>query len=334
MPTYVYKYRRRYGRRYSRYRRYGAYSRYRRRRAGTSSTATNRGRIRVRVPIQKVISVPVAANSLDSSIITSSPWYQLPEPAPGAAPTHPYAVCGAVGSPLYRAYTGLYDQVKCDGVVTRLSIVTAIGSAIPAVQVVMAYDRLGNALELLNNLDTPLTTSALFNFSSASIVSAINNSVAKTSRSCWASDLQERTVFHNSAMKTFQAGATSDVDYQTNSQKVGYFSPLTLVGMRLAAAPSSDITIQVLLEQTYYFTFRQPKYGGSATSVQSTSTPVVAGVPLMNQRSDTRRLDTEGDMDDAGGLDDEDAVAAVPAARAPRVDLSAFFDARRRPLPP
>ena len=32
MPTYVYKYRRRYGRRWSRYRRYGAYFRYRRRR--------------------------------------------------------------------------------------------------------------------------------------------------------------------------------------------------------------------------------------------------------------------------------------------------------------
>ena len=38
----------------------------------------------------------------------------------------------------------------------------------------------------------------------------------------------------------------------------------------------------------------------------------------MAQRSDTRRLDTEGDMDDAGGLDDEDAQAAQPAARVAR----------------
>ena len=97
MPTYVYKYRRRYGRRYSRYRR--SYSRYRRRRAGTSSTASSRGRIRVRVPIQQVIAVPVRAQSTDSSIVTSSPFVQ------GKANYSPLAVCGGVGTALYRAYT-------------------------------------------------------------------------------------------------------------------------------------------------------------------------------------------------------------------------------------
>ena len=49
--------------------------------------------------------------------------------------------------------------------------------------------------------------------------------------------------------------------------------------------------------------------------------------PVMAQRSDTRRLDTEGDMDDAGGLDDEDAAAAAPAARVQRTTpLSALWD--------
>ena len=79
--------------------------------------------------------------------------------------------------------------------------------------------------------------------------------------------------------------------------------------------------MQVLLEQTYYFTFRNPKYGGSATSSSTRSIETVSGVPLMNQRSDTRRLDTEADMDDAGGLDDEDAAAAAPAARIRRSEL-------------
>ena len=74
MPTYVYKYRRRYGRRYSSYRR--RYYAYRRRRSRTSSTASNRGRIRVRVPVQQVIAVPVAAGSTDSSVVTSSPFVQ------------------------------------------------------------------------------------------------------------------------------------------------------------------------------------------------------------------------------------------------------------------
>ena len=320
MPTYVYKYRRRYGRRYSRYRRYGSYSRYRRRRYGTSSTASNRGRIRVRVPVQKVITVPVASGSYDSSVVTSSPWYQSTD---AVQAQNPYGVCAAVSSPLYRAYTGLYDQVKCDGVVSRISIVTAIGSGgIPAVQVVTAYDRMGTRSEVLpqSAADT-ITTSTLFDFSSASIVSAINNSVAKTSRSCWASDIQERTVFHDCSVQVAANGLTTDTAFNSDPQHVGYFSPLTLIGLRLAAAPSSDTTVQILLEQTYYFTFRSPKYGGSATSVSTRSIESTSGVPIMNQRSDTRRLDTEGDMDDAGGLDDEDAAAAVPAAQIRRSEL-------------
>lgn len=331
MPTYVYKYRRRYGRRYSRYRRYGSYSRYRRRRYGTSSTASNRGRIRVRVPVQKVISCPVASGEYDSKIITSHPWYQSSD---ADISNNPYGVCAAVSSPLYRAYTGLYDQVKCDGVVSRISMVTAIGaSGLPAVQVVSAYDRLGNKNEV-RNVDL-LDVAGLFDYSSASIVSAINNSVAKTSRSCWASDIQERTVFHDCNVGAGASSATVDVDFNSNASKVGYFSPLLLVGLRLAAAPTSDIVVQVLIEQTYYFTFRNPKYGGSSTSTVTTRSAAVesvSGVPVMTQRSDTRTLDTEGDMDDAGGLDDEDAAAAVPAARVARTTpLSALWDRSRAP---
>jgi len=327
MPTYVYKYRRRYGRRWSRYRRYGAYSRYRRRRSGTSSTASSRGRIRVRVPIQKVLSVPVANGSFDSSVVTSSPWYQNSDTAIGL---NARASCGAVSSQLYRAYTGLYDQVKCDGVVTKISIVTAIGAGgIPAVQVVTAYDRMGNSNEVRNAVQPELTTASLFDYSSASIVSAINNSVAKTSRSCWASDIQERSVFHDCSVSSQDGGPYYDNDFNSDPHKVGYFSPLTMFGLRLAAAPTSNTTVQVLLEQTYYFTFRNPKYGGSATSVSTRSIESTSGVPIMNQRSDTRRLDTEGDMDDAGGLDDEDAAAAAPAARVRRSelrpDLQPFF---------
>ena len=48
--------------------------------------------------------------------------------------------------PLYAAYANLYDQVKCDGVVTTLSVVSPIGSgagALSALQVIVAYDRQG-----------------------------------------------------------------------------------------------------------------------------------------------------------------------------------------------
>ena len=182
MPGYSYRYRRRYGRRYSRYRRYGAYSRYRRRRSGTSSTASSRGRIRVRVPVQQIVSLTIPANSTDSNVLTSTPYYH----APGVAPL---CVCGATASPLYRAYTSLYDQVKCDGVVTAVSVVSPIGAstgaAAQALQVVLAYDRAGTYYEA-SNAGQQLTVGSLFNFSSSVSRSAINNSVAKMARSCWA----------------------------------------------------------------------------------------------------------------------------------------------------
>ena len=101
-----------------------------------------------------------------------------------------------------------------------------------------------------------------------------------------------------------------DYDWTSNSNRVPYFAPLTLIGMRLPGAPSADFVIQVMLEQTYYFTFRNPKYGGSANA----STQSVKHIPAtMRARADTRSLASEQDaMEDAGGLDDEDAAAAAP----------------------
>ena len=306
MPTYVYRYpRRRYGRRYSRYRRYGAYSRYRRRRSGTSSTASSRGRIRVRVPVQQLVTLTVPAESIDSNVLTSSPYYQ-------ASNVLPRAAAGAIAQPLYTAYVGLYDQVKCDGVVSNLSVVTPIGGsgALNAIQVIMAYDRFGNQNEVISDA---ISVRQLFNFSSSVARSAINNSVAKMSRSCWASDIQERTVFHDSTLSG-SATAVWDRDYSSNAAKVGYFAPLTMIGVRLAAAaPESDTTVQVLLEQTYYFTFRQPKYGGDPSA-----TAALRSIPVMNLRRDARSLDREADMGDVGGLDDEAAQARQPAASRPR----------------
>ena len=307
MPTYVYRYpRRRYGRRYSRYRRYGAYSRYRRRRSGTSSTASSRGRIRVRVPVQQLVTLTVPAQSTDSNVLTSSPYYQ-------ASNVLPRAVAGAVAQRLYTAYVGLYDQVKCDGVVSNLSVVTPIGGAggLNALQVIMAYDRCGCQNEIIADA---ITTAQLFNFSSSVARSAINNSVAKMSRSCWASDIQERTVFHDSTVAASQT-AVWDRDFSSNATKVGYFAPLLMLGVRLAAAaPESATTVQVLLEQVYYFTFRQPKYGGDPSATAN-----LRSVPALNLRRDARSLDREANMDDAGGLDDEHAQAAQPAAQGRRL---------------
>ena len=257
MPVYSYRYRRRYGRRYSRYRRYGAYS------LPPSPLwhvvycvlAWSHPSPRA-CPADCDLTIP--ANSTDSNVLTSTPYYH----APGVAPL---CVCGATASPLYRAYTSLYDQVKCDGVVTAVSVVSPIGAvsgaAAQALQVVLAYDRAGTYAEAANS-GQQLSVGSLFNFSSSVSRSAINNSVAKMARSCWASDIQERTQFHDCTVGV-AGNVYYDRDYNNAEQKVSYFSPLTLVGLRVpTVAPTTGVSVTVLLEQTYYFTFRNPKFGG------------------------------------------------------------------------
>ena len=59
--------------------------------------------------------------------------------------------------------------------------------------IVSTYDRMGTEAEAL----VGLTFDKLMNSSNVVIRNAVNNSVAKTARSCWASDIQERTVFHD-----------------------------------------------------------------------------------------------------------------------------------------
>lgn len=295
---------------YSRYRRRSGYSRYRRRysvarrryrrRSTTSGSVSGRSRIRIRVQCSRIVAVPIAAKSADSSVVTSVPWYGRD----GSDPTYPYqACCGAASQPLYQAYTNLYDQVKCDGVVSRISLVTAIGGAPPfsSVQIITAYDRMGTRAEVYGD-DAAKNNNVvdLLNYSSAVTRTAINNSVAKTARSCWASDIQERTVFHDCSVNPINQGdkvvGFQDRDYVSTSTKVGYFTPMLLLGFRLSS-PVGDAAqlINVLLEQTYYFTFRNPKYGVSGGTVSGASA-AAARSTVMAEPADTRTLDTEGEM--------------------------------------
>ena len=72
------------------------------------------------------------------------------------------------------------------------------------------------------------------------------------------------------ALLELPATCTMTVTITTLSKKVGYFSPLTLVGLRVpTVAPTTGVSVTVLLEQTYYFTFRNPKFGGDPAATAS-----------------------------------------------------------------
>lgn len=289
---------------YSRYRRRTGSARYRRRyyrrryyRRRTAGSISTRSRVRIRVPAQRVVTLTIPAKSTDSDIATANPYWE-------SLDDKPTSCCSAVGMPLYQAYCGLFDQVKCDGVITKVAVVSPIGggagAALQALQLLIAYDRQGTRLETANapaqaGQGPPITVTDLYSMSSVQIRSAINNSVAKTARSCWASDLQERTIFHDC---TIAANDVYVYDKDYNSQEHGppYFVPLTMIGIRNAAAKSeSKTTVQILIEQVYYFTFRNPKFGATTTSIPSV--PGGAGAKAFAVAEDdplaTESLDSE-----------------------------------------
>lgn len=280
---------------YSRYRRRTGFARYRRRYAGyrrryyrrrsSASSVSSRSRCRIVVKTQKVVTLTIPAGSRDSDVLSSTPYFDAPAPAAIAG------VAGATGAQLYRAYVNLYDSVKCDGVISRVSVISPVGGSTGAVStaltVVSAYDRMGTRQEVVTTGVTRLTLNDLLKYSTVQTRTAINNSVAKTARTCWASDIQERTTFHDCDLSSSTA-ASYDTDWNSNNNKVGYFAPAFWCGVQLAAATSTNPkTVDLLLEQVYYFTFRSPKFGVSQSfSVRSPSAAVAQDDPLAAESLD------------------------------------------------
>lgn len=267
MPYYS-RYRRRG---YSRYRRYRRRSGFRRRRyRSTGGSLSSRSRTRVKVVVEELCSVEIKAGQNASTVATSTPFANYR--AFSASPTTSLKA-GATSSALYRSYTQLFDQVKCDGVISKIAVTTPIGSSnsdFPALQIVTAYDRAGTIFEAMQtvpgaNNPAPTTYKQILESSGSVLRTALNNSVAKCARTCWASDIQERTTFHDCTLNTVDSDNNNDNAYFNAVSNLNFFAPLLFVAFNLpTTAPTSPKNVEFILQQTYYFTFRNPKYGASA----------------------------------------------------------------------
>jgi len=105
---------------------------------------------------------------------------------------------------------------------------------------------------------------------------ALNNSVAKIFRSCKASDLLERNTFHDGELglwgssthydKALYQGAiaTDAANWATVNNSPYGFAPVFYFALK-KQSPGAAVgeTISVQAEVNYYFTFRNPKFGGT-----------------------------------------------------------------------
>lgn len=303
-------YRRAYGRSSSRYRRFRRYRRRYRRFVNGSS----RSRVRVKIPTTVNASFTIPATQTLSDVLSITPYYSNGTRS-GAAEN--CLLGGFVTSPLFQAYANLFDEMKLDGFKLNFSITSAIGPSpgvFPNLSIYTAVDRklisndFAEAYSAVNKQGYP--TAANLRTSSTFLSSvALNNSITKMQRSCYASDLFEKNSFIDTDYFTSAGTRVNGVNGQALTQPrqtPTAFNP----AMFFAVDTGSSVDAQnerkcnVVIEVMSYVTFRNPKFGGGGASAK------ISGI--------ARSVIDDGDMDEPGDMDDDggDIDAPPPAAQA------------------
>nr|WCR62270.1 MAG: replication associated protein [ssDNA virus sp.] len=229
-----------------------------------------------------------------------------------------------VSSPLFRQYANLYDEMKVIGMKVDIAVTTPVGTAgLPSVELHTAWDRKSYYGE-------PNPTAAdLQAASTHSVATALNNNVAKISRSLFASDLIEKALMFQSPKPTgagpwnISAWGNAQANFMAFSPGFIWYVSVPNLG--------ADVTINFTVNVTYWVGFRSPRYGGGANRA------------LVEDLGPVRRGHDDGDVDDGGDMDQGDVFddfvaaaadgAAAASADAPGdVDISAPAPVSRRQL--
>lgn len=310
------------GRRYRRYRRYRRfYRRYRPRRRAIN--ATSRSRIRVKIPAQIQVKLTIPEDEHDSNVASLCPLVCTQLPAGGSINWR----SGLLSAPLYTTYSLLYDEMKLEGFKAQIAITSPVGSAAGAYKSLQLYTAIDRKMTYddMKNAKYP-TVQQLKNYSSYIAATALNNNIAKVTRSVYASDLFEKASFADASPVTYAsvsvsngaADAATDLLTLASNQYVPAssgnrivvtgpaFNPCMFIGVTAPSdtggAGGSDVNL--LIDVMYYVTFRNPKFGAGAGAAKVSYEAASASMD-----------DPDGDLDggDLGGGDMDDTPARVPA---------------------
>lgn len=312
----AYGYRRRY--RYRRYRPRRYVRRWFRRRMRRFVNGSSKSTVRVKVPITKTFQV---ASVTSAGAVFNNPIYPWQY---GGSRT----MFSACNSPLYQLYCNLYDEVKCIGCKVVLSIGTPIGtSSVPSATFVTAWDRRLSLDEIQNSAPS---FSELLNYASQQKATAVNNSIAKLRRSCYASDLLEKAQWHDCTLSPAGAGQLpSDSAVNAAGNNPNFFAPGMWIGVSQTGASSQNIDMQA--DVTWYFAFRNPKYGAASSSkgVETRALPVMADMEH-EELADDEDMDNDDLVSDVLDLGASMQTAAEEGAAARRAILQARKASKNR----
>ena len=263
----------RYGRRY--WRRTGWWRSYGRGRRGYRSRNYTSGRRRVtlRVPVEAQVQFTIAAGANWSNLACVQPYlsYKSTSGSKNAG------VATLVSSPLYRNYCTLYDQVKVDSVYVGGSVIEGIGigGSYSSLSFASAWDRCIQPEEVIPGGTPGVTAQTIQYGSEAQTFLLTNNSKQLVHRWNRASDLQERTTFHDCSVRlaasTSQLQYVDDAFYPNNStptfiphSTIGYVPGLWMAFYSPVVDNSNPRYVNVTFKVIWNVTFRNPKYGLAA----------------------------------------------------------------------
>lgn len=257
-----------------RWRRTGFWRSYGRGRRGyrSSSYTSGRRRMSLRVPVEAQAQFTIAPGSNWSNLLCIQPYLSYKS----SAANKNAGVATLVSSPLYRNYTTLYDQVKIDSVYVSGSVIEGIGigGAFNSLSFASAWDRDIQAKEVLVGGTPGVTAQTIQYGSEAQTFLLTNNSRQLVHRWNRASDIIERTTFHDCTFRV----APSESQYQyiddgfapssanvSGTANIGYVPGLWMAFY----SPQTDVSarsVNVTFKVIWKVTFRNPKYGLAAES--------------------------------------------------------------------
>lgn len=302
----------RYARRYRRYKRFyrafGGYRRYGYSRKYVNASSKSSVRMKTNVTSSFQATAGYGNDATGAVVYYIQPLEGTTDPL------------SAANSALYRTYCTLYEEAKIIGTKVNMSVVSAVGgSDVPSVQIYSCWDR-----KHANGEANP-TAAQIKDSATSTVATALNNNVAKLTRSVYASDLMEKATWFDSTL--ISTTANRNQAWQSAGQNPNMFCPsfeYFLNCPTLGATKAVDISLSV----TYYFAFRNPRFGGSASS---------AKVVDLGARAFTLPDEDDGDMDGPAAApplpDDEEGDMDAPAPLSRRARSNASADLQEAAAP-
>lgn len=162
-------------------------------------------------------------------------------------------------NPLFQAYHNLYDEMKLIGFKVQISVTDVVGNAtLPSLQIYTAFDRRHGAGE------AQPTAAEIKAMSTMNVATALNNNVAKISRSIYASDLIEKAQWFDTDFNS----SNQIQAWVTANKNPNFFCPAFYMcfGSPSLAQATEVAAVHFNVSVTYYVAFRCPKYGGTGSA--------------------------------------------------------------------